>query len=123
MEVPTNETDVERLVEGELGPWREWLVKYYLEPNEENRRRVFDFVRDQQTFERSVLSKGAQRFKVFRCEALFYDALLQSVSGDKSTRDARYRAGLGAVVAEDCTPSFEFDMARWFLARPAGATH
>lgn len=114
-EIPRDETQEQRLKEGELDPWREWLVEYFLNPSEENRRRIYDPIADEAAFASSPLSSGSQAFCGFRTEAYFYDALLQLVTGDKSSQPDRFKEKLNAVVAEKCFSTYEYHMARHLL--------
>ncbi|HWA77196.1 MAG TPA: hypothetical protein VG937_32900, partial [Polyangiaceae bacterium] len=114
-EVPAGDNPEQRLAQGDLNPWHEILVRYYLNPTPETSAKVFDALRDPQAFARSMLSRGSQSLASFRCEAYFYDALLQSVIGDPPTRAARYRSRLEQVVGERCYTTYEYAMASYLL--------
>jgi hypothetical protein len=114
-EVPAGDNPEQRLAQGDLNPWHEILVRYYLNPTPETSAKVFDALKDPQAFARSMLSRGSQSLASFRCEAYFYDALLQSVIGDPPTRAARYRSRLEQVVGERCYTTYEYAMASYLL--------
>jgi hypothetical protein len=116
-EVSREETPEQRLSEGDLAPWREMLIRYSLAPTDAGRALVFGPLRDESAFGASVLAKGGQSLSSFRCEAYFYDALLQSVTADASTRQSRYHAQLQAVMREGCYSMYEYQMARWLMGR------
>jgi hypothetical protein len=105
-----------RLSMGDLGPWREMLMRYSLDPSDEHRRAIFDPLESERAFKDSRLVGGAQSFSAFRCEALFYDGLLQSVVGDPDSRDARFADRLQKVSEERCFRTYERSMARWLLS-------
>jgi hypothetical protein len=114
-EVPAGDNPEQRLAEGDLNPWHEIIVRYYLNQTPETSAKVFDSLKDQKTFAQSMLSRGSQSLASFRCEAYFYDALLQSVSGEARTRAARYRNRLQQVVDEKCYTTYEYAMASYLL--------
>jgi hypothetical protein len=116
-EVPVEEPPEQRLEDGDLGPWREMLIRYFLTPNEQNRRALFDPLASKEEFARSPLAKGAQQLSAYRCEAHFYEALLHAVTDGPTPPRERYLASLRAVVAEKCFRTYEMTMARWLLAR------
>jgi hypothetical protein len=118
LEIPANETPEQRFAEGDLTPWRDRLVRYYLEPREENRRPIFDPLKDKATFSSDPLANAGQSLSSFRCEAFFYDALLQSVTGDSATQRDRYLKQLNAVIDEKCFNTYEYSMASWLLKQP-----
>src|SRR5262249_49808869 len=93
LEIPPDDSPqarAERLAEGDLNPWRDRFIRYYLDPGEENRRAVLDPVGSPAAFEADPIHASGQSYTSFRCEALFYDALLQSITGDAATRRERY---------------------------------
>lgn len=122
LEIPDPEHDTPdvRLAEGDLSPWRDKLVRYYSDPSDANRRAIFDPLNDRAAFEHTVLASAGQSFSSFRCEAYFYDALVQSITGDVATRRQRYTDDLRTVVRERCFDMYEYHMASWLLRQPAG---
>jgi hypothetical protein len=118
-EIPLEETAQERLEGGDLGPWREMLVRYFLDPNEANRKVVFDALETSEKFAASPLSRGAQPLYAFRCEAHFYDALLQDVIDGPTPARERHLASLRRVIDEKCFGTYEMTMAKWLLGRSA----
>jgi hypothetical protein len=108
-----------RLADGDLAPWRDLLVSYYLDPSDAKRENVLDPVKDRASFDASLLSKAGQSYSSFRCEAFFYDALRQSLTGEPTIRHQRYVDQLTAVVRERCFDTIEYYMASWLLQQPA----
>jgi hypothetical protein len=116
--IPDKESESSRAAAGSLDPWRERIIRYYLNPqNEELRRAVLDPVKDREAFSNSPMSKVSLNFNGVRCEALLYDGLLQSIIGDEVDRHARFTTALEKVSKEPCSQSIERDVAVWLLKR------
>jgi hypothetical protein len=77
---------------------------------------IFGPLESEQSFARSPLVGGAQSFSAFRCEALFYDGLLQSVIGEAGSRRERFAERLREVSEQRCFRTYERPMARWLLS-------
>jgi hypothetical protein len=97
---------------------REKLIGYYL--NEVPREEIFKPLEDEESFKDSPLSHIARSPTSLRCEAFFYDALLQGATGDVETRKARQVESLQRVTATHSYNYFEYQMARFLLARLQG---
>jgi hypothetical protein len=102
-----------RLASGDIGVWREMLVGYYL--GEVDKAKIFGSLTDAATFSRSDLAKLELPLSGMRCEAYFYDALLQSVTGEPGTRLGRYEASLLKVLDSGHRGFFEYQMAAYLL--------
>jgi hypothetical protein len=121
LEAQPDGTRAERLSEGDLAPWRDMLIAHIMSPEDDDRRRdVFEPLDDPESFRRSALAGSAQSFKMYRSEAFFYEALLQSVTGDPGTRSGRFEEFLQRVIDERCS-SYENAMARYLLRRTDGS--
>jgi thioredoxin-like negative regulator of GroEL len=100
-----------RLAQGNAKVWRERLVGYFLgnvKPNE-----IFAPLRSREAFESSELSRTGMSYDDIRCEAYFYDGLLQSVTGDPATRSARFAQAMQRVLEVGHGDIFEYLMARY----------
>jgi hypothetical protein len=105
-----------RLAQGNVKVWRERLIGYFLgnvKPNE-----IFAPLRSREAFESSGLSRTGISYDDIRCEAYFYDALLQAVTGDPATRSARFTHAIQRVVEVGHGDIFEYLMALYLRAQP-----
>ncbi|NTV42654.1 MAG: hypothetical protein HGA63_05080, partial [Syntrophobacteraceae bacterium] len=96
----------ERLDQGDEAVLREKLIGYYL--NEVPREEIFKPLEDEESFKDSPLSHIARSPTSLRCEAFFYDALLQGATGDVETRKARQVESLQRVTATHSYNYFEY---------------
>jgi hypothetical protein len=113
-------TRVERLRDGDIAPWRDMLVHYYL--GELKLDELRNLIGDPAKFEQSPLAGTEQSAAEFLAELFFYDALLQSVTGDSQTQSQRERDSLHQVVASNGVSTYEFVMAGYML-RSLEASH
>jgi hypothetical protein len=103
-----------RLADGDRQVWSERLIGYFLgnvKPNE-----IFAPLRSREAFESSGLSRIGS-YDDIRCEAYFYDALLQEVTGESATRSTRYAQALGRVLEVGHGDQYEYLMARYLRSR------
>jgi hypothetical protein len=118
LEIPAEARVRERLEIGDLGPWRERLIRYFLEPeNDAARAAVLAPMNSEQAFRQSDLVDAGQSYRTFRCERFFYDALLQAVTGPEDSAAARCEENLKAVRDEACFATYEYTMAALLLQR------
>jgi hypothetical protein len=104
-----------RLAQGDTQVWRERLIAYYLgvvTPEE-----FFQPLRSREAFEASGLNRIGETYDEMRCEAYFYDALLQAVTGDAATRSARFARSIREVLETRAGHSYEYLMARYLRSR------
>jgi hypothetical protein len=104
-----------RLAQGDTQVWRERLIGYYLgnvTPEE-----FFQPLRSREAFEASGLNRIGLSYDEIRCEAYFYDALLQAVTGDAATRSARFAKGIQEVLETRAGHYYEHLMARYLRSR------
>jgi len=100
-----------RLAQGDAQVWRERLIGYYLgnvTPEE-----FFQPLRSREAFEASGLNRIGFSYDEIRCEAYFYDALLQAVTGDAATRSARFAKSIQEVLETRAGHYYEHLMARY----------
>jgi len=100
-----------RLAQGDAQVWRERLIGYYLgnvTPEE-----FFAPLRNREAFEASGLNRIGQSYDEMRCEAYFYDALFQAVTGDPATRSARFAQAIQRVLETRAGHFLEYLMARY----------
>lgn len=103
-----------RLARGDPQVWREQLIGYYL--GQVSRDDIFAPLRSRAAFDSSALSHigvYGLTFDGMRCEAAFYDALLQNVTGDPASRSARFAQALGQVLEVGRGNMYEYLMARY----------
>ena len=85
-------------------------------PGECHARRILHAAA-QPPFEASGLNRIGQSYDEIRCEAYFYDALLQAVTGDAATRSARFAKGIQEVLETRAGHYYEHLMARYLRSR------
>jgi hypothetical protein len=79
---------------------------------------VFGFLKDEETFQSSEFSKiPGISFSDFKCEGYFYNALLQSVTGDPQSQTSRQLDDLKKVVAIENSSTYEKQMARYLIGK------
>ncbi len=103
-----------RLARGDAQVWREWLIGYYL--GKVKRDEIFAPLRDPAALHASQLGRigtAELTYDGMRCEAYFYEALLQSVSGEPATRSARYAQALERVLEMGRGDQYEYLMAMY----------
>ena len=94
------------------------LVGYYLGKVEQ--KALLRPLESRETFEASPFGRlGVQglTYDGMRCEFYFYDALLQGVSGDPSTRSKRYESRFREVTKVGYANLYEYIMAHYLLDR------
>jgi hypothetical protein len=104
-----------RLAQGDTQVWRERLIGYYL--GNVTREEFFAPLRSREAFEASGLNRIGLSYDEIRCEAYFYDALLQAVTGDAATRSARFTKSIREVLETRAGHSYEYLMARYLRSR------
>jgi hypothetical protein len=107
-----------RLARGDPQVWREQLIGYYL--GQVRRNDIFAPLSSPEAFETSGLNRigiHGLTFEGMRCEANFYDALLQHVTGEPATRAERYSQTLGRVLEVGHGNMYEYVMARYLRSR------
>jgi hypothetical protein len=107
-----------RLAQGDPQVWRERLIGYYM--GQVRRDDIFAPLRSQEAFKSSGLSQIDMlglTYDAMRCEAFFYDALLQEVTGDPATRSTRYAQALTRVLEVGHGDQYEYLMARYLRSR------
>jgi hypothetical protein len=100
-----------RLAQGDAQVWREQLIGYYL--GNVTREEFFAPLRSREAFEASGLNRIGESYDEMRCEAYFYDALLQAVTGDPGTRSARFAQSIQRVLETRAGHFLEYLMARY----------
>ncbi len=109
----------DRLRDKDRSVWREMLIGYYaghIEPG-----RIHGPLESLQALQASELGVLDFSLDGLRCEAYFYDALLQSVSGDAATREERVRASLKRAVDTKFQLYYEYHMSTLLHGRMSGA--
>jgi hypothetical protein len=104
-----------RLAQGDTQVWRERLIGYYLgnvRPEE-----MFAPLRSREAFEASGFNRIGESYDEIRCEAYFYDALFQAVTGDPATRSARFAQAIQRVLETRAGHLLEYLMARYLRSR------
>ncbi|HVI65000.1 MAG TPA: hypothetical protein VM910_20805 [Bradyrhizobium sp.] len=98
-----------RLAQGDTQVWRERLIGYYR--GSVPRDEFFAPLRSREAFEASGLNRIGMEYDDIYCEAYFYDALLQAVTGDPATRSARFAKSIQDVLEKGRGDYFEYTMA------------
>jgi lipoprotein NlpI len=104
-----------RLAQGDAQVWRERLIGYYLgnvTPEE-----FFAPLRSHEAFQASGLNRIGESYDEMRCEAYFYDALFQAVTGDPASRSARFAKSIQEVLETRAGHFYEHLMARYLRSR------
>jgi len=104
-----------RLAQGDTQVWRERLIGYYLgnvTPEE-----MFAPLRSREAFEASGLNRIGLSYDEIRCDAFFYDALFQAVTGDAASRSARFMKRIQEVLETRAGHYYEHLMARYLRSR------
>jgi hypothetical protein len=104
-----------RLAQGDTQAWRERLIGYYL--GNITRDEIFAPLRTREAFEASGLNRIGLSYDEIRCEAYFYDALFQAVTGDATTRSARFMKSIQEVLETRAGNYYEYLMARYLRSR------
>ena len=107
-----------RLAQGNVKVWRERLIGYYR--GSVTRDEIFAPLRSREAFESSGLSRTGMSYDDIRCEAYFYDALLQAVTGDPATRSARFAQAIQRVLEVGHGDIFEYLMALYLRPQAGG---
>jgi lipoprotein NlpI len=95
--------------------WRERLIGYYL--GNVTREEILAPLRSREAFEASGLNRIGQNYDDIRCEAYFYDALLQEITGEPATRSARFTQAIQRVLEVGHGDIYEYLMARYLRSR------
>jgi hypothetical protein len=104
-----------RLAQGNVQVWRERLIGYYL--GNVKRDDILAPLRSREAFQSSELSRIGMSYEDIYCEAHFYDALLQAVTGDPATRSARFTQAIQRVLEVGHGAIYEYLMARYLRSR------
>jgi lipoprotein NlpI len=104
-----------RLEEGDAEVWRERLIGYFL--GNVKRDEIFEPLRNRAAFESSGLNRIGMGYDEIRCEAYFYDALLQAVTGDPATRSARFTQKIQLALEVGHGAIYEYLLARYLLSQ------
>jgi lipoprotein NlpI len=104
-----------RLEQGDQEVWRERLIGYYL--GNVTREEILAPLRSREAFEASGLNRIGQNYDDIRCEAYFYDALLQEITGEPATRSARFTQAIQRVLEVGHGDIYEYLMARYLRSR------
>ena len=104
-----------RLAQGDAQVWRERLIGYYL--GNVTPEDFFAPLRSREAFEASGFNRIGQSYDEIRCEAYFYDALFQAVTGDAATRSARFMKGIQEVLETRAGHYYEYLLARYLRSR------
>jgi hypothetical protein len=95
--------------------WLERLIGYYR--GNITREEILAPPRSREAFEDSGLNRIGPSYDEMRCEAYFYDALLQAVTGDPATRSARFAKSIQEVLETRAGHYYEHLMARYLRSR------
>jgi len=95
--------------------WHEMLVAFFAGVIPESA--IFDPLGDEASLLASELHQTELPLSGMRCEAYFYAALRERVTGDPATRDQRFRDKLQRALATQQYGYFEYRMARFLLGR------
>jgi len=104
-----------RVEQGDQDVWRERLIGYYV--GNVTRDEIFAPLRSREAFEASGFNRIGETYDEMRCEAYFYDALLQAVTGDAATRSARFAKSIQEVLETRAGHFYEYQMARYLRSR------
>ncbi len=105
----------DRLEQGDVSAWREMLIGYYI--GKVNKKEIFDSLETPEAFGQSPLRLVHPSLLAARCEAYFYDALLQGVTGEAASRRQRKITSLDKAIATNYVPYYEYHMARYLKGR------
>jgi hypothetical protein len=109
-------TTFDRMQDGDITPWHEMLVQYYLDGGRGDKFwQLRGMIGDAQTFPNSPLGRTSQSRSEFLTDLYFYDAMLQSVTGDPETRTQRERDDLQQVLDCKGVMTLESAMAGYLL--------
>lgn len=103
----------QRLEQRDSMVWREMLVALFAGQLPE--AEVFGPLRDEAAFHASGLDQTELSLNGLRCEAYFYTALRERVTGDPATREARFRERLNRVLEVQEYGYYEHRMAQFLL--------
>jgi hypothetical protein len=107
-----------RLAQGDTQVWRERLIGYYR--GSVTRDEIFAPLRSREAFEASGLNRIGIEYEDMYCEAYFYHALLQAVTGEPATRSARFAQAIQDVLEKGRGNYFEYLIAL-YLRPQAGS--
>ena len=107
-----------RLAQGNVQVWRERLIGYYL--GNVKRDEIFAPLRSREAFQSSELNRIGMEYDDIYCEAYFYDALLQKVTGPSATRSERFAQSIQRVLETGRGDIYEYLMAL-YLRPQAGS--
>lgn len=106
----------ERLINGDIKVIPEMLIGYYLD--RVGKHEIFGPLENRKAFEQSIFGEAGLPLFGLRCEAYFYDALLQNVSGNHDDRQRRLQLLLEKVVETKRYSYYEYHMARYLIENP-----
>jgi hypothetical protein len=96
--------------------WQEMLVGYFLGKVSQHQVTA-DLLETPRNFETSPFGRAPESRQGFLTEWYFYDALLQSVTGDRSSRVDRFRSGLKQAINTKQFAFNEYCFAKALLSR------
>jgi lipoprotein NlpI len=96
--------------------WQEMLIGYFL-GKVSQQRLTADLLDTSRNFETSAFGRSSESRQGFLTEWYFYDALLQSVTGDRSSRAYRSRSRLEKSVDQNQFSFYEYAFAKSLLDR------
>jgi hypothetical protein len=99
-----------------LAVWQEMLVGYFL-GKVSQQRMTAGLLDTSRNFDDSAFGRSSESRQGFLTEWYFYDALLQSVTGDRSRRVDRFRSGLEKAVNMKQFGFSEYKFAKSLLSR------
>jgi hypothetical protein len=99
-----------------LTVWQEMLVGHFLGKVSQHQV-MADLLETSRNFENSAFRRSAESRQGFLTEWYFYDALLQSVTGDRSSRVDRLRSGLEEAINKKQFAFNEYSFAKALLSR------
>jgi hypothetical protein len=99
-----------------LAVWQEMLIGYFLGKLSQQQVTA-DLLETSRNFETSPFGRSAESYQGFLTEWYFYDALLQSVTGDRTSRVDRFRSGLEKAINMKQLALNEYSFAKSLLGR------
>ena len=100
-----------RLRQNDANVWREMWIGYY--NGTVDRQDIFGPLQDLESFHNHPFSKLGMPYSGLLCEAYFYEALLQGVTGPEMTRNRRRLENLNKALETNYYSYYEYHMARY----------
>jgi len=102
-----------RFVQADMTPWQEMLLGYYL--GHRSREQISEWIGDPKRFAASPLAATSETREEYLTELYFYDAQLQSVTGDPETRLNRQLDSLRTAISTGGKSTNEYNLAKYQL--------